>query len=525
MSLTAAAACFMLLQIAVAVAAKSYDTVTDFSVDGMDVALDKKACGPGGPCTYAVASLTVVGNATNRFDFLQDPKRKSFLGEISGLRAGYAGGAFVDIPTKGARATALPAAAGEYAAATIALKAAKGTPSLGLERRILKASAGFSISLTLKNQDTRPIEVGGFGVGLPFVTMGNVGGKHSLDLFADMCSFIDPQIGTGGFVSVTRMTGLGSVLLVVPEHGTDFQAYRSAAGGFEFTSLSKAYALKEWINASKKKWVEPTAATIAPGKSLNFTYRVLRANSIREKDDALAAAGFPVLQAVSSYTIATDMRSAQLHVLPPRGSQIAKVTAEPAGAMTFSSPAKIGSKGFFAVHTTGVTAGRVRVTVAFTDGSASVASYFVLPPFDQHMRKYTTFMTETAWYTFCARPVVLGVEPAAQEADWRRAVGQRLRRQPHLQQRAERRGRRGRQRRHGGGRGRRRQHEPDEHPGPVPHRDRLRREEGPALWRVAAVRRRAGGPGVAELPPAVRRRPDRRRRHGLHVLGAAECVR
>jgi len=474
---------------------------------------------------HAVASLTVVGNATNRFDFLQDPKRKSFLGEISGLRVGYAGGAFVDVPTKGARATALPTAAGEYAAATIGLKSAKGTPSLGLERRILKASAGFSISLTLKNQDTRPIEVGGFGVGLPFATMGNAGGKHTLGLFANMCSFIDPQIGTGGFVSVTLMTGVGCVLLVVAEEGTDFQAYRSAAGGFEFTSLSKAYALKEWINASKKKWVEPTAATIAPGKSLTFTYCVLRAKGIREKDDALAAAGFPVLQAVSSYTIATDMRSAQLHVLPPRGSQIAKVTAEPAGAMTFSSPAKIGSKGFFAVHTTGVTAGRVRVTVTFTYGRACMASYFVLPPFDQHMRKYTTFMTETAWYTFCARPVVLGVEPAAQEADWRRAVGQRLRRQPHLQQRAERRGRRGRQRRHGGGRGRRRQHEPDEHPGPVPHRDRLRREEGPALWRVAAVRRRAGGPGVAELPPAVRRRPDRRRRHGLHVLGAAECAR
>ena len=406
-------------------AAKRDDTaVVDFSVDGMDVALDNKNCGSGGPgpCTYAVASLTVVGNATNRFDFLP-AKGQSFLGEISGLRVAYAGGVFVDVQTKGAPATALPAAAGEYAAATINLRSTKGTPSLGLERRILKAPSGFSISLTLKNQDTKPIEVGAFGVGLPFVTMGNVGGTHSLNLFADMCTFIDPQIGTGGFVSVTRMTGLGSVLLVVPENGTDFQAYRSASGSaFEITSLSKAYALKEWANASKKQWVEPSSARIAPGESVTFAYRVLRAKSIREKDDALAAAGFPVLQAVPSYTIATDMRSAQLHVLPPRGSQIAKVTAEPAGAMTFGAPVKIGSKGFYAVHTTGVTAGRVRVTVAFTDGSASVASYFVLPPFDQHMRKYTTFMTETAWYANTSDPFARGQSCLA----WNRQLKMRI---------------------------------------------------------------------------------------------------
>ena len=41
---------------------------------------------------------------------------------------------------------------------------------------------------------------------------------------------VDPSItGQHGFVSVTRITGRGAVLMVVPENGTDFQAYRPAS--------------------------------------------------------------------------------------------------------------------------------------------------------------------------------------------------------------------------------------------------------------------------------------------------------
>ena len=43
-------------------------------------------------------------------------------------------------------------------------------------------------------------------------------------------------------------------------------------------------------------------------------------------------------------------------------------------------------------------AGRARATVTYSDGTEHVASYFVLPPLDQHVTQYGTFMSETAWY-------------------------------------------------------------------------------------------------------------------------------
>lgn len=122
---------------------------------------------------------------------------------------------------------------------------------------------------------------------------------------------IDPSIiGASGWVSVTRMTGKGTVLMVAPEGTAGVQAWRlmrEASGGrvYELMSHSKAYAEKEW--ESSKPWVVPTAAEVAPGASLTISYRFFLAPSVRDKEDALAAAGLAVLQAVPGYTIATDM--------------------------------------------------------------------------------------------------------------------------------------------------------------------------------------------------------------------------
>ena len=65
--------------------------------------------------------------------------------------------------------------------------------------------------------------------------------------------------------------------------------------------------------------------------------------------------------------------------------------------MTFGAPAAVGSKGFVAVPVTGAVTGRARVTVKYSGGSEHVASYFVLPPLDQHVAKYAEFMSTTAW--------------------------------------------------------------------------------------------------------------------------------
>ena len=50
---------------------------------------------------------------------------------------------------------------------------------------------------------------------------------RTLTQVAAACSFAEPYLGAGaGYVQVTRATGLGPVLLLIPSNGTEIEAWR-----------------------------------------------------------------------------------------------------------------------------------------------------------------------------------------------------------------------------------------------------------------------------------------------------------
>lgn len=373
--------------------------------------------------TQTIETLTVpaVDLADGCFDFL--PNAKTFrgshkLGDVS-MRVRVVGtnSSYTTLTTGGPtanKAAALPTPPGELAAAD--LSATLATPpalSLGLERHYVLAPDGHGLQMRfeLRNRGAAAVEVGAWGAAMVFDTMATEGGgQRTLVDLAGNCSMVDPAIsGEGGWVSVTRMTGTGGVLLVVPEGGVGVEAYREmheASGGqaFELLSLSKAWADDEWAHARGPQWVAPTSRLLAPGEVAAFTYRLLLAPSVRDKDAALAAAGFAVVQAVPSWTIATDMRNATLHVLPPKGTRILAVRVTPTTSIAPGTPRTIGRRGFFAVPLQGRVPGRASVQVSFSDGSTHVSSLHVLPPLDIQLARYGRFCSETAWYANTSDP-------------------------------------------------------------------------------------------------------------------------
>jgi hypothetical protein len=356
------------------------------------------------------------------------------LGDVT-LRVRQVGAASYDTLTTAAAPAAavplVPTPATELAAAnvTATLGSAGAAHRLTLERHYARASdgQGFRMWFTLANTGSTALEVGSWGLAMVFETMDTQnGGQRSLDDLAGNCSIVDPAIiGASGWVSVTRMTGKGTVLMVAPEGTAGVQAWRlmrEASGGrvYELMSHTKAYAEKEWVNSSMP-WVVPTATEVAPGTSLTISDRYFLAPSVRDKEAALAAAGLAVLQAVPGYTIATDMANATLLVLPPRNATLQMVQATPASAVELAPPVAIGNFGY---HSIGVTSkgfpiamhGRVAITLTFSDGSSTVASYHVLPPLDELVGAYGRFVTDAvngAWYAnmsdpFGRAPCVLG---------------------------------------------------------------------------------------------------------------------
>ena len=72
------------------------------------------------------------------------------------------------------------------------------------------------------------------------------------------------------------------------------------------------------------------------------------------------------------------------------------------------APRAIGTQGFFTVPLRGKARGRARVTVSYSDGTQHVASFFVLPPLDEHVAQYAQFISTTAWYDNVTDPFARG---------------------------------------------------------------------------------------------------------------------
>ena len=142
-----------------------------------------------------------------------------------------------------------------------------------------------------------------------------------------VCSFYDPYIGEdAGYLQVTRLSGHGPALLVVPDGKTPFEAYNpildkpdhwgakpiftdptprgiTFEGFYEWMVHSQAYAENEWKSA--QPWNPPTALTLAPGESKTYGVKFLLSDSIRDIEKTLAENGRPVAVGIPGY-IAAD---------------------------------------------------------------------------------------------------------------------------------------------------------------------------------------------------------------------------
>jgi hypothetical protein len=147
----------------------------------------------------------------------------------------------------------------------------------------------------------------------------------------------------------------------------------------------------------------------------------------RTRDDALIAVGEPVLRAVPGYTISTEMGEGgtgpRLFVTPPAGATVVHASSSDTGMLTVGTPApSTANASITVVDITGLKRGRARVvrqpslcscvcsrefllifarlleqSVGFSDGTASVAHYYVLPPFKQQIEAVSTHWSEVAW--------------------------------------------------------------------------------------------------------------------------------
>ena len=324
------------------------------------------------------------------------------LGDLNlRLRAGT-GTAWQQYSTAAARkpVRALPATAPLLAAADLA-------PTLPADiplqvRRYWEVSDGqLALRFELRNRTSAAVELG--GVAIPMV-FNNILEGRSLDQAHAVSSFYDPYIGQdAGYLQVTRLSGHGPALVVVPLGKTPFEAYNpllrdptrrgiTFEGFNEWVAHSRAYAEEEWQNV--EPWNQPTSVTLAPGETRSFGVRFLVSPEIRQIEPTLLAAGRPVAVGVPGYVLPMDLEA---KLFLKHRSDVASIQVEPAAALTVT-PAGSTPGGWQSYELQGRQWGRSRVTVKYADGTSQTIHYRVVKPAAQVVADLGRFLTTEQWF-------------------------------------------------------------------------------------------------------------------------------
>ncbi len=280
------------------------------------------------------------------------------------------------------------------------------------------------LRFVLTNTSTKTVQIGALGIPMVF---NNVLNDRTLDQAHAICSFYDPYIGEdAGYLQVTRLSGHGPALVVVPDGKTPFEAYNpildhkgrwgaapvftdpiftdptprgiTFEGFYEWMVHSLAYADNEWKNA--QSWNTPTSLTLAPGESKTYGLKFLLSDSIRQIEKTLADNQRPVAVGVPGYILPQDIEG---RLFLEFGRPIASLKVEPASAIEIREDSS-DHKGWRSYTLHGKTWGRSRLTITYADGTVQTIHYFVIKPEVQTVADLGHFLTTRQWFADTSAP-------------------------------------------------------------------------------------------------------------------------
>ncbi len=308
--------------------------------------------------------------------------------------------------------TPLPASTGTLAAADLTPTLPADFP-LDLTRSWMIDGGKLALQFSLKNKSADAVQIGALGIPMIF---NNVLNDRSLEEAHAKCSFYDPYIGEdAGYLQVTRLSGHGPTLLVVPQGKTPFEAYNpildkagswgakpvftdptprgiTFEGFYEWMVHSRAYADNEWKSA--QPWNPATALTLAPGESKTYGVKFLLSDSIRDIEKTLAQNGRPVAVGIPGYVVPTDM---DVRLFLNYSKPVKLIAVEPEGALSVHREGQL-SSGISVYSIQGKTWGRSRLTITYDDSTAQSIQYFVIKPELQAVADMGRFLTTKQWY-------------------------------------------------------------------------------------------------------------------------------
>ena len=208
---------------------------------------------------------------------------------------------------------------------------------LNVRRYWIKDQKSLILLFRISNTSAGPVELGALGISMVF---NNILEGKSLEETHAGNVFYDPYIGRdAGYVQVTRLTGKGPAMLVLPYGKTPLEAYSPllddpttrgiAFKGFhEWMVYSKARTEQDWKGA--EHWNEARSVVLKAGETRVYGLKFVLADSIGGIETKLAQEHRPVAIGVPGYILPMDVH-AKLFLKYP--GQIKEIKVVPEGAL------------------------------------------------------------------------------------------------------------------------------------------------------------------------------------------------
>jgi Family of unknown function (DUF5695) len=296
--------------------------------------------------------------------------------------------------------TALPVSDSVLASADLSQTLPADCPVQITRSWMLSDSKELVLRFDIKNTAAQPLEIGALDIPMVF---NNIITGRSLQEAHEKCSFADPYIGQdAGYLQVTRLSGKGPALVVVPEGKTPFEAYRrldepmhrvqTFEGNLAWTVHSRAYVENDWRSATP--WNAPTSVTLQPGETHSYGVKFLVAPEIRDIEKTLGAHQRPVTVGIPGYILPADLEG---RLFLNYGHQVKSVDVEPADAIAIQKD-KPTQGGWQAYTLRAHGWGRARLSITYEDGLQQSINYYLTKPAVEAVKNLGHFLTTKQWF-------------------------------------------------------------------------------------------------------------------------------
>ncbi|XID96125.1 DUF5695 domain-containing protein [Paenibacillaceae bacterium WGS1546] len=261
-------------------------------------------------------------------------------------------------------------------------------------------------SMTVTNTSNQTLEIGDWGLPLPFNEFWSAGGGEQI--YETRVVTHSNVANNNSYITIQRPSGIGNTLLMVPDGstGAGFEymdnwrvqehpgsTWAADQGGWP-EGLTVYYIHSNVIKSTNRGYLPNTSLTLAPGASKTYAFKFFAAANEQAVKDRLYSEGMIDFTVVPGMIVPTDL-TAKFSLRTSKN--IASITAQYPGQTTITAlGTQPGGHNLYSLRLNRL--GQNDITVNYGNGEKTVLQFYAIEPIGAALQRHATFMVEkTQW--------------------------------------------------------------------------------------------------------------------------------